>query len=112
MKEYAKQGGLANVLTTSHKQTVVGIAGMSSRRVVRSVSADGWRGFCRGVQVNLELDEDKYVGSGVFLFASVLRHFLSLYASVNSFCELVVTTKQREGLLKRWPPMAGQQIVL
>ncbi len=98
--------------STANQQQIAGIAGMSSRRVVRSVSAGGWRGFCRGVQVQLELDEDKYVGSGIFLFASVLRHFLSLYASVNSFCELVVTTKQREGLLKRWPPMAGQQIVL
>jgi GNAT superfamily N-acetyltransferase/RimJ/RimL family protein N-acetyltransferase len=29
MKEYAKQGGLANVLTTSNRQTVVGIAGIS-----------------------------------------------------------------------------------
>lgn len=98
--------------STANQQQIVGITGMSSRRVVRSLSTGGWRGFCRGIQVHLELDEDKYVGSGVFLFASVLRHFLSLYASVNSFCELEVQTKQREGLLKRWPPMAGQQTVL
>jgi len=66
----------------------------------------------RGVETTLEFDENQYVGSGVFLFAAVLERFLGLYATVNSFNQLVAKTKQREGHLKRWPPRAGEQVLL
>ena len=58
------------------------------------------------MEVTIEFDETKYVGSGVFLFASVLEQFLGLYASLNSFTQLIATTQQREAPLKRWPPRA------
>ena len=51
-------------------------------------------------------------GGGVFLFASVLERFLGLYTSLNSFTKSVVTTKQREEPLRRWPPRAGEQVLL
>jgi type VI secretion system protein ImpG len=62
--------------------------------------------------VSLEFDEEKFVGSGVFLFASVLEKFLGLYTSLNSFTQLIATSQQREQPLKRWPPRAGEQILL
>ena len=93
------------------RQQIDGITKLSSRRVVRPVR-DSHPGFVRGLEVTVELDEQNFVGSGVFLFASVLERFLSLYASVNSFSQLVATTKQREGVLRRWPPRTGNQIVL
>ena len=68
--------------------------------------------FCRGIEVTIEFDEQQYVGSGVFLFASVLENFLGLYTSLNSFSQLVAKTKQRKELLKQWPPRAGEQILL
>ena len=37
---------------------------------------------------------------------------LGLYASINSFTQLVATVKHREGVLKRWPPRAGEQPML
>jgi type VI secretion system protein ImpG len=55
------------------------------------------------------LDEQKYVGTGAYLFASVLERFLGLYAAINSFTQLVVSTRQGEGVLKSWPPRAGEQ---
>jgi type VI secretion system protein ImpG len=64
------------------------------------------------VEVSAEFDEAQFIGAGVFLFASVLERFLALYASVNSFSQLVASTRQREGILKRWPARAGDQIVL
>ena len=60
----------------------------------------------------MEFDEGKFVGTGAFLFASVLEKFLGLYASLNSFSQLVAMTKQRKEPLKRWPPRAGEQILL
>jgi type VI secretion system protein ImpG len=66
----------------------------------------------RGLETTIEFDEEQYVGSGVFLFASVLERFLGLYASINSFNQLVAKTRQREGILKRWAPRTGEQILL
>jgi type VI secretion system protein ImpG len=94
------------------RQKIAGITEVSSRRVVGRPSTMPWNGFCRGMEVTIEFDETKYVGSGVFLFASVLEHFLGLYASLNSFTQLIAMTQQREAPLKRWPPRAGEQILL
>ncbi|HZU33277.1 MAG TPA: type VI secretion system baseplate subunit TssF [Candidatus Angelobacter sp.] len=52
------------------------------------------------------------MGSGAFLLASVLQKFFALYASVNSFSQLVIKSVQREGEWKRWLPLAGEQAVL
>ncbi len=96
------------------RQQIAGIAGLDQRRVARQVgwqegagAGDGWRGFCRGLEVTLTFDESLYVGSSAFLFASVLNRFLGLYAPTNSFTQLRIRSLQREGEWKRWPPMVG-----
>jgi type VI secretion system protein ImpG len=94
------------------QQQIAGITNVSSRRVVGRPSSMPWNGFCRGLEVTVQFDEDKYVGSGVFLFASVLEKFLGLYTTLNSFSQLVATIQQREEPLKRWPPRVGEQILL
>ena len=79
--------------------------GMAGAGVVQTGVA-----FCRGLAVTLEFDEDHYVGPGVFLLASVLQRFLGLYSAVNSFSR--VTARNKKGVLKQWPPLAGEQILL
>jgi type VI secretion system protein ImpG len=93
------------------RQQIDGITKLSARRVVRPLR-DTHPGFVRGLEVSIDFDEQNFVGSGVYLFASVLERFLSLYASVNSFSQLVASTKQREGVMRRWPPRTGDQIIL
>ncbi len=95
-----------------HALLVEGLLGVSSRRVVGRTGEAAAAGFCRGVEVTVELDEEKYVGTGAFLFASVLERFLGLYASVNSFTQLVAKAKQGEQVIKRWPPRAGDKPLL
>jgi type VI secretion system protein ImpG len=94
------------------RQQIAGITKVTSRRVVGRPASMPWNGFCRGVEVSIEFDEEKYIGSGVFLFASVLEKFLGLYASLNSFTQMIAHTLQREEPLKRWPLRAGEQILL
>ena len=94
------------------RQQINGITNVTSRQVVGRPASMPWNGFCRGLEVTVEFDEEKYVGSGVFLFASVLEKFLGLYTSLNSFSQLVAITQQREKPLKRWPPRAGEEILL
>jgi type VI secretion system protein ImpG len=91
------------------RQLIEGITAVSSRRVTGRLPGAGVEGFCRGMEVTIEFDEQKYLGSGVFLFASVLERFLALYTTINSFTQLVAKTTQSEGPLKIWPARAGDQ---
>ncbi len=91
---------------------ISGITGVSSKRHFARINSESGIAFARGTQVQMEFDEEDYAGSGVYLFAAVLDHFLGLYASLNSFSQLVVKTRQRRGVLKEWPPRAGQVILM
>ena len=94
-----------------HKQ-ILGITGIESRKIVRQIGNRTGAGFVRGVETTLEFDEDQFVGSGLFVFAGVLERFLGIYTSLNSFNQLVIKTKQREEIVKRWMPRAGDQALL
>lgn len=94
-----------------HRQ-IMGLKQLETRRVVQHVGTDAWRGFCRGLEITLTVDESFYVGSSPILFGSVLNHFFALYASINSFTHLRLISLQREGIWKQWSPMAGEQSVL
>ena len=93
------------------QQQIAGLVGVSSRQVMRRIRSPHGSGFARGIEATLEFDENRYVGSGAYLFSSVLEKFLGLYVSVNSFSELVATTTRR-GVMKRWPPRSGHQTLL
>jgi len=94
--------------TPSTRQQISGIISITSEHVTRRIG----RTFCRGMHVSLTLDEDKFVGAGLFLFASVLERFLAQYVSVNSFTQLEVKTLQKKEVLKKWPPRNGNRILL
>jgi type VI secretion system protein ImpG len=96
-------------LSAVNEQVIEGVTAVKSRPVVGRTGGPTASGFARGVEVTVEFDESKYFGSGLYLFASVLERFLGLYVTVNSFSQLVATTRQREGVMKRWPPRAGDQ---
>jgi type VI secretion system protein ImpG len=94
------------------RSMIDGVASVQSRRVVGRVPGDSRGGFCRGIEVTIRFDESRFTGSGVFLFAAVLERFLGLYCSINSFTRLIATTNQREGVLRRWSPRAGETVLL
>ncbi|HEV2864852.1 MAG TPA: type VI secretion system baseplate subunit TssF [Pyrinomonadaceae bacterium] len=98
--------------TAATRQQIYGLRRISSRRVTRQVGSHIGAGYVRGVETAIEFDEEHFVGSGLYLFASVLERFLGLYASVNSFTQLVAAVRQREGVMKRWAPRAGEQLML
>ena len=97
---------------TINRQLIEGLTGLSGRRVVARSGEDDAVGICRGTEITLEFDEEKYLGTGVFLFASVLERFLALYCSINSFTRLVATTKQDGRPFKTWPPRAGFHVII
>jgi type VI secretion system protein ImpG len=91
-----------------NSQLIEGINQVASRRVSGRVGGALDGGVCRGIEVAIDFDEEKYAGGGAFLFASVLERFFALYASINSFTQLVATTDGGTNLVRRWPPRAGE----
>jgi type VI secretion system protein ImpG len=89
-----------------------GILSASGRKIVGAVKTEGLLAHCRGIEVSIRLDEDRFTGGGLFLFASVLERFLALYCTINSFTKLVATVKGREGELRRWRPRMGEKVLV
>lgn len=100
-----------NDSSVSRKQ-ILGITGIQARKVVRKIGGRVGAGFVLGMETTLTFDEEQFVGSGMYLFASVLERFLGLYASLNSFNQTVLKSEQREEIVKRFPPRAGSRDLL
>lgn len=94
------------------EKMIQGIVSLSARRHFARVVSENGIAFARGMRVEMEFDEEQFVGGGVYLFASVLEHFLGHYASLNSFSQLVARSRQRKEVLREWPPRAGQKILM
>jgi len=90
------------------RQQINGIASLKAEPVTKRIGPS----FGRGVQVTIQFDEDKYIGTGLYLFASVLERFLGQYVSVNSFSQLIIKTLQKNEVLKKWPPRNGNRVLL
>jgi type VI secretion system protein ImpG len=96
----------------SIRAQIDGIVSIASEPALARMITSNGAVFCTGTGVRIEFNEDQFVGSGVFLMASVLERFLALYSALNSFSQLTATTQQRKGDLNRWLPRAGEQILL
>ena len=63
----------------------------------------------RGAVAELTLNQRKFSCEGdMFLFASALNEFLALYATVNSFHQLIVR-EEKSGEQYTWPPRLGRE---
>jgi type VI secretion system protein ImpG len=89
-----------------------GIINVTSERVPGRTGNRLGNTLSLGMKVSVQFDEDFYAGSGAFLTASVLERFLGAYVTINSFTQMVATSKQREGIWKRWPPRCGDRTLL
>jgi type VI secretion system protein ImpG len=94
------------------QQQIEGVVDVAHARRVTPVLDGLMPGFCRAVEVRIEFDEEKYTGSGFFLFASVLERFLGLYAAINSATRLVARSRQRSEYQIAWPYRAGEQTLV
>ncbi len=88
-------------------QFLQGITSLDSRRSVRRIGSDIWRGFARGLTLTLTIDDDFFTGRSTYAFGKVLSVFLGLYSSINSFVALELYNQK--GLLYQWQPTTGLQ---
>lgn len=95
-----------------NKRQIDSLCHMQCRQVVRRISNDAWRGFCRGTEIQLTIDESLFEGGSSLLFGEILNRFFALYTSINAFTQLVLESKQKKGNWRTWQPMVGEQAVL
>jgi type VI secretion system protein ImpG len=101
--------------TADTRNMIEGVTSVSCRR--RSGRVDdgsGESGYARGLEVTVTFNEDAFAGNSLFILASVLERFFGLYVSINSFTQMkaVVSTGQRERILKQWACRAGEKTLL
>jgi type VI secretion system protein ImpG len=97
---------------TSSEKQIEGIVAVSSQRHFARVESDNGITFARGTRVDIEFDDEQFVGGGTYLFASVIERFLGMYVSLNSFSQLSARSRQRKEVVWEWPPRAGQKVLL
>jgi len=85
---------------------IEGVRGLSASSVLRPIPGSVPRSFVRGLEVVLSCDEPAFSGHGAFKLASVLAAFFAKHASINSFSECVLCTRER-GEVYRWPAQLG-----
>ncbi len=85
---------------------------VNAKPISAPLNIDGHATICRGIEVEVELDDTQLTGSSSYLFASILEQFFALYCSVNSFTRLLVRLKGKEGYLKKCPPRAGEKVLI
>ena len=98
--------------TSINRAQVESISQLITRPISAPLTIDGRATLCRGIEIEIELDDSQLAGSSSYLFATVLEHFFALYCSINSFTRVLVKLKSKEGYLKKCPPRAGEKILL
>ncbi|MDH5570339.1 MAG: type VI secretion system baseplate subunit TssF [Gammaproteobacteria bacterium] len=98
--------------SSATRALISSILNVDARPISAPLTIDGHATMCRGMEVEIELDDTQLAGSSSYLFASVLESFFGLYCSINSFTRVLVKVKSKEGYLKKCPPRAGERIFL
>ena len=92
----------------STRQQISGIVSLKSGYTTKRMG----RSFCRGVQVEITFDEEKFVGAPLYLFACILERFIGQYVSVNSFTQVIAKTQQGKETYKTWPARNGNRTLV
>ena len=95
-----------------NRAQIESISKVNTRAISAPLTIDGRATLCRGIEIEIELDDSQLTGSSSYLFATVMEHFFALYCSLNSFTRVLVKLKSKEGYLKKCPPRAGEKILL
>ena len=96
---------------TIARRQVEGLRQVASRQIVRRLPLPGPITYGRGLEITLTCEDAAFEGTGSFLFASVMQHFLARYVSLNSFTETVLHTLERNEVA-RWTAVPGKRCVL
>jgi len=94
-----------------HRQYVKAFEGLEARVINRRLPGDGPVSYGRGLEISLITDTENLRGTGPFVLGSVLEHFFSRAATMNSFTQTIIKTSD-QSRTARWPVRNGGRHVL
>jgi len=103
LEQYIFPGSRNRTQTQANRKRIEGIEGLEARPCDRIVSGI----MMRGQEIELKMRQEKFASQGdMYLFGSVLDHFLGNYASLNHFTRLTVQ-EVTKGDVYQWPARIG-----
>jgi type VI secretion system protein ImpG len=91
-----------------NQRLIDGLISIRQKPVTARMEGNPFPTFVRGVELELTVDEQFYVGTGVHLFGHVLDWFFGLYVHTNSFTQLVLKSAKTGEELLRCKPRNGE----
>lgn len=82
---------------------------VSSAPGVARLRFKGHTAMCSGIDVTLEIDDERLSGSGSFLLCAVIERFLAGACALNSFVRVSARLQREAGIWKTWPPRIGDR---
>ena len=83
------------------------IKSFSVRDIVRRFGSDAWRGFVKGKEVTIEVEDENTFFS--YLLGCVINQYLSDLVSINSFVKLQMKSANTGKLIASWNPTSGRK---
>lgn len=100
----------ANYAKHAIAKQIEGLQSIRCRPVTCRIPLKGPITFGRGLEITVTFDESAFAGGSSFLMGAVLDRFCK-YASINSFTQVKITTKER-GEIMQWPIRSGTRVAL
>jgi len=103
LEQYIFPGSRNLTQTLANRKRIEGIEALSAKPSDRLVSGI----LMRGQEIEMKLCHDKFASQGdLYLFGSILDHFLGNYASLNHFTRLTIQ-EVTKGASYQWPARIG-----
>jgi type VI secretion system protein ImpG len=83
------------------------LVGITAEPGVARVRLRGHAALASGVDITLEIDDERLSGSGSFLLCAVIERFLATACALNSFVRVTARLQQDTAAWKTWAPRMG-----
>ncbi|MEM9828205.1 MAG: type VI secretion system baseplate subunit TssF [Planctomycetota bacterium] len=94
------------------RQRAEAVSSIVPSEAVARCGPAGPTSLCRGLELNVSIDEDKLGGGGRYLLGSVIEHFFGMYSHLNTFTRTTLKSSRDGSTIVRWPPRTGSGPIL
>jgi type VI secretion system protein ImpG len=89
------------------RRQIAGIVGLEHAEATAWLRHKRGPSLAHGTEVRLTIDEEAFVGAGLYLFVQIMDQFFALYVQMSNFIELVILSRQSGEELFRCKPRSG-----
>jgi type VI secretion system protein ImpG len=89
------------------QRQIAGIVGLEHAETTAWLRHKRGPSLAHGTEVRLTIDEEAFVGTGLYLFIQIMDQLFALYVQMSSFIELVILSRQSGEELFRCKPRSG-----